>query len=137
MYVRVQLKRSGFSWVLFSTHAGGSEVALDYPTWLRTLSSPRVQVVLNWFWMDVQRELAVGGDVVQPVRTWGLHSISLLVKGLDAESNPTQYTEASFHVSFGVYTFQFQVGTYVSGGYGSRTLLSSSRRNLTFSRQFS
>ncbi|CAM9452811.1 unnamed protein product, partial [Sphacelaria rigidula] len=56
------------------------------------------QVVLNWFWMDVQRELAVGGDVVQPVRTWGLHSISLLVKGLDAESNPTQYTEASFHI---------------------------------------
>lgn len=55
----------------------------------------QAQVVLNWFWMDVQRELSVAGDVVQPVRTWGLHSISLLVKGLDAESNPTQYSEAS------------------------------------------
>lgn len=43
--------------------------------------------------MDVQRELAVGGDVVQPARTWGLHSICILVKGLDAESNPTQYSE--------------------------------------------
>lgn len=55
-------------------------------------------MILNWFWVDVQRELAVGGDVVQPVRTWGLHATSLLVKGMEEESNPTQYSEvrASF-----------------------------------------
>ena len=51
------------------------------------------QVVLNWFWGDVQRELSVGGDVPQPARTWGLHSISLLVKGIEEEINPTQYSE--------------------------------------------
>lgn len=51
------------------------------------------QVVLNWFWGDVQRELSVGGDVVQPARTWGLHATCLLVKGLEAESSPTQYAE--------------------------------------------
>lgn len=53
------------------------------------------QVVLNWFWVDVQRELSVGGDVAQPARTWGLHAIGILVKDIDAESNPTQYSEAS------------------------------------------
>lgn len=57
------------------------------------LSGPPHKVVLNWFWGDVQRELAVGGDVVQPARTWGLHATCLVVKGLEAESNPTQYSE--------------------------------------------
>lgn len=57
------------------------------------------QVVLNWFWMDLQRELSVGGDVVQPTRTWGLHSACLLARGLDAESNPTQYSEVQTYLA--------------------------------------
>lgn len=59
-----------------------------------------VQVVLNWFWRDVQRELSVGGGVVQPARTWGLHAACLLVKGLEAESNPTQYSEVQDMVKY-------------------------------------
>ncbi|CAM9113863.1 unnamed protein product, partial [Hapterophycus canaliculatus] len=58
------------------------------------------QVVLNWFWGDVQRELSVGGDVVQPAKTWGLHATCLLVKGLEAESNPTQYSEVQDMVRY-------------------------------------
>eukprot|EP00752_Nemacystus_decipiens_P013802 g12254.t1 len=63
----------------------------------RTMGS---QVVLNWFWRDVQRELSVGGGVVQPARTWGLHAACLLVKGLEAESNPTQYSEVQEMVKY-------------------------------------
>ena len=55
------------------------------------------KVVLNWFWGDVQRELSVGGDVPQPARTWGLHSMSLFVKGVEEEINPTQYSEVWKH----------------------------------------
>ncbi|CAM9976182.1 unnamed protein product [Scytosiphon promiscuus] len=57
-------------------------------------------VVLNWFWGDVQRELSVGGDVVQPAKTWGLHATCLLIKGLEAESNPTQYSEVQEMVRY-------------------------------------
>ncbi|CAN0397374.1 unnamed protein product, partial [Ectocarpus sp. 12 AP-2014] len=58
------------------------------------------QVVLNWFWGDVQRELSVGGGVVQPARTWGLHAACILVKELEVESNPTQYSEVQDMVRY-------------------------------------
>ncbi|CBJ28961.1 expressed unknown protein [Ectocarpus siliculosus] len=58
------------------------------------------KVVLNWFWGDVQRELSVGGGVVQPARTWGLHAACLLVKELEVESNPTQYSEVQDMVRY-------------------------------------
>ncbi|CAM9541898.1 unnamed protein product, partial [Phaeothamnion confervicola] len=49
------------------------------------------QVLLSWFWTDIQKALAVGGDVPQPVRTWGLHSVAILVKTM--EDNPTLYSQ--------------------------------------------
>lgn len=68
--------------------------------WNRNPRRRHDQVVLNWFWGDVQRELSVGGGVVQPARTWGLHAACLLVKGLEAESNPTQYSEVQEMVKY-------------------------------------
>ncbi|CAM9302830.1 unnamed protein product [Chrysoparadoxa australica] len=49
------------------------------------------QVLMNWFWADIQKALAVGGGVAQPLRTWGLHATAMLVK--EMEDNPTRFSQ--------------------------------------------